>query len=139
MSADVAEARGRAYPPMVVVGSATLEARADLSATDEVTRGGAPTLQPVPPGSAYLALVAPNPHVAGVLDLMGGAQAAPGWVELYKVYEIIRDNLRPDTIEGSGWATRTELSAFTASANRSDVSGTDARHARQSGGPPNEP
>jgi hypothetical protein len=135
-SAGVAEARGKAYSSMVVVGSATLEARAHLSATGEVSRTGAPTPQPPARGPACLALVASHPLVAEVLDLMGQAEAAPGWVELYKVYEIIRDGVRPETIEGKGYATRTELSAFTASANRSDVSGIDARHARQSGGPP---
>lgn len=136
VSADVAEARARAYPVTVVVGSATLEARAHMSAVGGVTRDGAPTSQPAPPGPSYLALVDSHPHLAEVLDLMGADTKTPTWVELYKVYEIIRDDVRPDKIETRGWATGTEISAFTASANRSDVSGTGARHARQSGGPP---
>jgi hypothetical protein len=36
----------------------------------------------------------------------------------------------------SGLATKDEISAFTASANRPDISGDGARHARMAGGPP---
>src|SRR5262249_5355889 len=61
VSADVVEARARAFPVTVVVGSATLEARAHISAVGEVTRDGIPTSQPAPPGPGYLALVASNP------------------------------------------------------------------------------
>jgi hypothetical protein len=136
VSADVAEARARAYPVTVVVGSATLEARAHVSAVGEVTRDGAPTSQPAPPGPSDLALVASHPHLAEVLDLMGADTKALNWVALYKVYEIIREDVRQDKIETRGWASGTEISAFTASANRSDVSGAGARHARQPGGPP---
>jgi hypothetical protein len=110
--------------------------RARMSAVGEVTRDGVPTSQPAPPALSYLALVASHPHVAEVLDLMGAGMEAPSWVELYKVYEILRDDVRLDKIETHGWATGTEISAFTASANRSDVSGIGARHARQPGGPP---
>jgi hypothetical protein len=59
-----------------------------------------------------------------------------GWVELYKVHEIIRDGIKPKKLPELGWATKADDSAFTASANRADVSGTDARHARNSGETP---
>jgi hypothetical protein len=61
--------------------------------------------------------------------------AAPlGWVELYKVFEIVRDSApKADlaTMVNAG-----DLKAFTASANRPDISGSDARHARIAGDPP---
>jgi len=52
------------------------------------------------------------------------------------VYEIIRDAMKPVSLEKSGLATKDEISAFTGSANRPDVSGLGARHARLDGGPP---
>jgi hypothetical protein len=33
--------------------------------------------------------------VAEVLDLLGTADPAPDWAELYKVHEILLDRLRP--------------------------------------------
>jgi hypothetical protein len=65
VSADVAEARGRAFPSMVVVGSATREAWAHPSATGEITRGSVPRPQPIRPGPVYLALVACSPPRGG--------------------------------------------------------------------------
>jgi hypothetical protein len=82
-----------------------------------------------------LALAEANSDVAEALEIMGRVDPL-GWVELYKVHEIIRDAIAPKKIPEIGWATRAEDSAFTASANRADVSGSDARHARNSGAPP---
>ena len=53
-----------------------------------------------------------------------------------KVFEIVRDSVRPNKLDRSGLASARELKAFTASANRPDVSGADARHARSSGNAP---
>jgi hypothetical protein len=66
---------------------------------------------------------------------MGGVQPL-GWVELYKVHEVIRDAIQPKKTYELGWATKADDSAFTGSANRADVSGDEARHARNSGPPP---
>jgi hypothetical protein len=132
--ADCAEARDQVLPVTVVVGSGTVEARGRVTAVATVTRAGEPVPQPPPPGPKYLALAAQHPDMSEALDVM--SKAEPNWVELYKVYEIIRDSVRPATIEDQGWATKQELSTFTGSANRPDVSGADARHACMSGGPP---
>lgn len=64
------------------------------------------------------------------------ATPAGGWVELYKVYEIIRDAVKPIPLDNSGLATKDEISAFKCSANRPDVGGLAARHARIDGGLP---
>jgi hypothetical protein len=53
-----------------------------------------------------------------------------------EIYEIIRHSIRPATIEDLGWTRLSEHKAFTASANRPDVSGSRARHARMPGDPP---
>jgi hypothetical protein len=39
-----------------------------------------------------------------------------------KVFEIVRDSVRPNKLDRSGLASARELKAFTASANRPDVS-----------------
>jgi hypothetical protein len=59
-----------------------------------------------------------------------------GWVELYKVYEIIRDAVKPIALDKSGLATKDEISAFTGSANWPEIGGLGARHARMGGGLP---
>ena len=132
--ADCAEAREQAMPVTVVVGSGAIEARGRLTAVGTVTRSGEPAPLPPPQGPKYLALAAQHSDVAEALTIMGNAE--PNWVELYKVYEIIRDNIRPAKIEDKGWATKQEQSTFTGSANRPDVGGAYARHARTSGVPP---
>jgi hypothetical protein len=63
-----------------------------------------------------------------------GATEPLGWVDLRKVYEIINDSI-PTKIYKMGWTTRARLSAFTGSADRPDVSGREARHARLPGLP----
>ena len=95
------------------------------------------TVQPDPPSpvSGYLALGDTDPVVQEVLAIMG-KEGPLDWVELYKVYEVVRDAVRPQTIVGLGWATKATESAFTGSANRPDVSGEGARHARMSGDTP---
>ena len=57
-----------------------------------------------------------HPDVAEVLDLLGNADPAPDWAELYKVHEILLDNV-PGFYQ-RGWVTRDQISTFTASANR---------------------
>jgi hypothetical protein len=89
--------------------------------------------QPLPPGIAYAELTA-RPEVAEALTIL--ATPDGGWVELYKVYEIIRDAMKPVALDKSGLATKDEIRAFTGSADRPDVSGIGARHARMGGGPP---
>ena len=87
---------------------------------------------PTSPDPGYVSLAAAVPDVADALGVLG--QADPlSWVALYKLFEIIRDNVKPHTLDGLGWTTKNELSAFTASANRPDLSGIDARHARMAG------
>ena len=60
-----------------------------------------------------------------------------GWGELYKVYEIICHAVGGQGgLFNPGWTSKPELRRFTGSANRPDVSGAEARHARMSGDRP---
>jgi hypothetical protein len=114
---------------VVVADSAEVRARANLVRVS-VGREQAPA--PQAPGPGYVQLAQTHPDVAEVLDLLGNP--APGWAELYKVHEIVLDNV-PGFYQ-RGWVTRDQISTFTASANRSEVSGDLARHARLKGDPP---
>jgi hypothetical protein len=117
-----------------VVGAGTIELRFHAPAVGIVTGpDGKVKPQPPPRGIAYAGLVA-NPEVAEALTTLG--TPAGGWFELYKVYEIIRDAVKPIALDKSGLATKDEIRAFTGSADRPDVSGIGARHARMGGGPP---
>jgi len=113
--ADSAEVRARANPVTVSVS------------------GDQPPPPPAP-GPDYVQLAQTHPDVAEVLDILGNADPAPDWADLYKVHEILLDNV-PGFYQ-RGWVTRDQISTFTASANRSEVSGDLARHARLKGDPP---
>jgi hypothetical protein len=117
----------------VVVSPATVEVRVGIPA---VTIGGAVIGGSVsPPDAGRAALGLRYPDAAEALTILG--QPTPlGWVELFKVFEIVRDAVKPARLDRSGLATKEQVSAFTASANRPDVSGQEARHARMGGGPP---
>jgi hypothetical protein len=117
-----------------VVGVGTIEVRSRVHAVGIITGpDGKVKPQPPTPGIAYAGLTG-RPEVAEALTIL--ATPAGGWVELYKVYEIIRDAVSPIPLDKSGLATKEEISAFTCSANRPDVGGLAARHARIAGGLP---
>jgi hypothetical protein len=89
-------------------------------------------------------LVSPQPevhsHWACPRDGSRRADGRPDWVALYKMFEIIRDAVGGGQVGlvATGWTDQADLSAFTGSANRPDVYGDRARHARMSGGPPRQ-
>lgn len=143
----VARVRSSNYRPVRLVGrfsddagrqhtvvlAETVEVRAYVPPVAVVV-DGQPRQTPPPPGPGYVQLAAAHPDVAEVLEILGKAGSAPDWVDLYKIFEIVRNNVAG--LDKKGWVTSAELSAFTASANRPDVSGAQARHARMHGGPP---
>ena len=88
-----------------VIGVSTIETRSRVHSVGIVT-GPDRRVKPQPPspGIAYAALTA-RPEVAEALTIL--ATPAGGWVELYKVFEIIRDALKPIALDKSGWRPRT--------------------------------
>jgi len=113
--ADTAEVRARANPVTV-------------------SMGGKPPPPPPAPGPSYVQLAQTHSDVAEVLDILGNADPAPDWSDLYKIHEIMLDNV-PGFYQ-RGWVTKDQISTFTASANRKEVSGDLARHARLKGDRP---
>lgn len=97
--------------------------------TITVTREDGSVVPPPPsPWPGRFALASKHPDVVEVLEM---SQPEPlGWSELFKIHERIQDSIG-GSIPKMGWASNAEENAFSASANRRDISGRDARHARR--------
>ncbi len=116
--AETAEARGEAFDVTVVAGGKQQQA-------------------PPPPGPKYVQLAQKHKDVAEALDILGKQSPSLDWVDLYKLYEIVRHNVGgEDALIAKDWVPRADIKAFTVSANRPDISGDEARHARIPGPPP---
>jgi hypothetical protein len=113
--ADTVTARSRAYAATVSID-------------------GEPVPQPPPPGPRDVQVAGVDANVTEALEILGRADPAPDWIDLWKVFEVVRDAV--PGLEHKGWISKADLSAFRASANRPDVSGADARHARMPASPP---
>ena len=129
--------------PHTVVIPATAEGRVTMTSVAVGTVNGVPVDPPAPPARAWVALAESDPNVADVLRLR--ATGDLDWATLYKILEIICGEVSGDGILTEAgkkvlikrdWATREQLRALTASANKETVSGDAARHARTKGGVP---
>jgi hypothetical protein len=104
-------------------------------ATATVTRAdGTVVPDPPSPWPDYLALADKDPVVAEALEIMERPEPL-GWDDLWKLFEIIREAVKGDTIVTLSWSSTADLDSFKESANRKDVSGDAARHARRPGQP----
>lgn len=117
----------------LVVQAETVEARAQAFAI--AAEGDQPWA--ASRGPAYVHLAKDHPDVAEVLEVLGTSPTPLTWIDLYKIYEIVAHNVGNEAkLKEKDWVSSAELTAFTASANRADVSGSEARHARNRGGLP---
>ena len=117
--AEAAEARDKAYPAIVVTPP-----------------DGTSTPQPPPVGLHHAAVQDSN--VAEALAIMG--QPIPlGWVELYKVFEIVRAAGALGIARKAAGLTDADLKLFTHTANHPEASGDGGRHARNKEQPPKNP
>lgn len=98
-------------------------------ATEEVVES------PPPIPSDTLALAMKNADFAQALRFM--SQEPPTWHNLYKVWELVKRNVRGRITE-EGWATEGEIERLTATADRPELSGDDSRHAVTKGSPAGE-
>ncbi|WP_162834189.1 hypothetical protein [Amycolatopsis circi] len=110
-----------------------------VTATASVTAtvNGKEVLPPPSQAPELVAVARDHPDATEALSILTKAKGDAGWADLYKVFEIIRENVggQPRLIEKQ-WKTKIEISAFTASANSPHVSGSAARHARMQAGKP---
>jgi hypothetical protein len=112
----------RAFAPTIVVAHA--DGSQDIS-------------RPSDPVWRALQTARKDPTVAKLLRLRNRANLA--WVELYRIFEIIQASVGRSHIVSSGWATDTDLTRFTHSANSVTVGGDDARHGIERSDPPARP
>jgi len=96
-----------------------------------ITSGPRVNWDPAADVATWTEVAASIPVVGRVLSELSHE---PTWVSLYRVYELIRDDVGQNGRLGG--VTRSQLDAFRASANRYDVSGRHARHSVPSGEPP---
>lgn len=118
-----------------VVAADTITIRAQVTASGAVTNG--PTAPSPARGHSYIELEHTNVNVADAFRLLGTTDDL-SWADLFKLFEIVKHDLTTNqqSITSMRWLTKTQVSAFGASANRPDVSGDDARHARVTGPAP---
>lgn len=62
------------------------------------------------------------------------------WVNLYRIYEYIQDNIESEqNIIDQGWWSKSEENLFTHTANSPEAIGHEARHGKPNGSPPPDP
>lgn len=99
---------------------------------------GAPVPSPPLPGPRYAALASVDADVAEVLEIMGRPEA-PNWVDLYKVYEIIKYTGQLKMAMAGAGISSNRASLFVRTACHPDAGGPDARHGRSKQDPPKNP
>ena len=86
--------------------------------------------------AAWLALAERDRNVSAALHFF----SVPSWGNLYKVLEIVRDEIgNDDKLARTGWITRRDLSRFTQTAQSRDALGDEARHAAKKYKAPGNP
>jgi hypothetical protein len=84
-----------------------------------------PAMRSAPPDPAsFMSLALMDAAAAKALRLFSGDSS---WVNLYRVYDVIKEAARPGIVE-SGWATRPEMKRFKRSANDASITGDASRH-----------
>ena len=115
----------------------TIEVRAKAYAATVVTSSdGKLTPQPPPLGPRHAAVQDAN--VAEALAILGKPTPL-GWVELYKVYEIVRASGVLHTAADAAGLKPSDVKLFTHTANHPEASGDEGRHARTQQQPPKNP
>lgn len=119
-----------------VVQAVTAVSRSRARVGAVIVGDGEPAPAPLRKEQRYAALAAGDPEVDEALRTMSAGDL--DWSRLYKVYEIVRESYGGEAalISAEPGVTKAQVGAFTGSANRPDVSGPTARHARMAGAPP---
>jgi hypothetical protein len=62
-----------------------------------------------------------------------------GWVELYRIYEVVDSDIGRSKIVANGWASAPEINLFKHTANSVTAVGDQARHGKETEKPPANP
>ena len=100
--------------------------------------GTVETINPADEVPRIAAVAEKYTNAAEVLKLL--AKGIDDWVNLYRIYEIIKRDMGGDKkITDQGWTTNGQLNNFRHTANSPDSIGHDARHGVQTNDPPSDP
>lgn len=75
--------------------------------------------------------------VSKALRLYG--QAQHDWVSLYRIYEVIKEDVGTQLIYAEGWVTKAAITNFSRTANHPEAAGDAARHGATNDQPPPNP
>ncbi len=106
----------------------TLEGRVAI----KVAAGEPPEPIPVP---LWAGIALEDPKGAKALRLF---TITPSWINLYNILEVIQEDVK-NPVAKLGWASASEVSRFTATANNARVLGDEARHGHERFDPPPNP
>jgi len=119
-----------------VVVTYTGSAEVHLQASDATVVVDGQQQAPPPRGPEDIQLSETNPDVDEALRILGKEGPSLSWFDLYKIVEILRRNVGGEkALDAKDWVPAGDIEAVTMSANRADISGDDARHARTSSSP----
>ena len=101
-----------------------------------VSDNGVPLEPPPPPAPKLISVAGRSPAADEAYRLMGSTKEL-NWSTLYKVFEIVKKEVGTERkLIRKNWTSKSEISAFTGSANSARVSGDEARHAEFVSGTP---
>jgi hypothetical protein len=106
-------------------------------ATSTSEDGTGETCFPADQTYEWTQLALEDEKVEEVVDLL---DRGDDWVNLYRIYELIQDNIEGDqNIVDRSWWSSGEENQFTRTANSRDAIGDDARHGDEQTGSPSDP
>jgi len=118
--------------PTSIIGRSRVSARLTVMKTNGTVNS---SRQPSKVKS-WIAVARQNKNVADAFHFFG----KPTWSNLYKAYEIIRDDVGGENeIVEKGWVKKSNITRFRRTAQNPEVLGDDARHARTKDEPPKKP
>lgn len=117
--------------------SATMSLRGNTCVSITRADGTVEQFRQANPISSWIEIAQHDKNVAKVLRLLAGTH---DWVNLYRIYEVIEDDVGgKHNIESKGWATKKAIALFKHTANSIDVIGDESRHGKKIGEPPPNP
>lgn len=122
----------------LVVAPKTVECRARVMPVTVLVDGESVGQAPTSIGPAHALVASANGNVRDVLEIMGAAEE-PGWVELYRAFEIMQHTGQLTEIAREARVSEKKIRCFCRTANHPDAAGALARHGRSKAEPPQEP
>lgn len=122
LMAEPGQIKLRVFPPTITVTSG--------DGTKEINR-------PADQVDRLLKLASNDDRVAKALRLRDDDD--PGWVELYRIYEVVDSDVGRSKIVANGWASTSDISLFKHTANSVTAAGDGARHGKETNTPPSNP